>query len=179
MKAARTAIRARLRSAIPDIGHIDRYNGQYLDATYRQESGIDYDAGAIFIETSTPQWETLGDGLTQEGDSTIRVHVCRSFLGDTFDDAEEQVGHAVPDLVNAVHRALQAWAASDGQNRTIATALMRTGSTEDNDHDGLEVDVLEYSTRLTDYLPSDTDASSRQLVERGLTVTNDQSLNED
>jgi hypothetical protein len=179
MKAARTALRTLLRTAIPDLGHMDRFNNQYSDTYLREEDAIDYDRGAIFIEVQTPTWETLGDGRTQEGDSTVRIHVCRTFLGDTHDDAEELAHHSRPDLVELVHRALQGRSLTDGQGRTIATALMRTGSDEDNEHGGLEVDVLSYSTRFTDYLPSDHDALSLTTTEAELEVTNAQTLNED
>lgn len=148
MKAVRLKLRDKLRTALPNLARIDRFNNQYnrLD----EEDPIDWEKGAVFIEIDKEGWEQLGAQQIQETDALIRVHVCRMFLGDTFDDSNSDL--AILDLPGAVYLALQGKVLVDDQGRTIANALVRTDDQEDNDHDGLEIDIITFRTRITDYL---------------------------
>ena len=64
---------------------------------------------------------------------------------------------------------------SDDTDREIANALVRTNQQEDNDHDGLEIDVITFRCRFTDY-SADTSVDWDE-VQAELSVTNDQTLN--
>lgn len=170
MKAARLALRTALRTAIPTLARIDRYNHQYDNL--KEEDPIDWSKGAVFIEMNVADWEQMAAQQIQEGDATITLHVCRLFLGDTFEDSNSDL--AVLDLPNQVFRALQGKTLSDGTGREIANALVRIGQMEDNDHDGLEIDLITFRTRFTDY-SADTSVNWDE-VQAGLDVVNDQSL---
>lgn len=82
MKALRTALQTALRTAMPGLSRIDRYNGQYLNI--EREQPIDYTLGAVFIELNFSEWEQLGAQNIQEADCDIVLHVVRQYLGDSY-----------------------------------------------------------------------------------------------
>lgn len=172
MKAAHLLLRTALRTALTNLSRIDRFNHQYenLDT----EDPVDWNAGAIYIEFSNTQWETEGDGITQQGDTEIRLHVCRSFFGDTHEENNSAL--AVMDLPIEVFKTLQGKALKDNQSRDVIANIMRVNSAEDNDHDGLEVDVVTFRARLYDYSASDAKAATRTNVQAAPVVENDQTL---
>jgi len=148
MKIVRQLLRKRILKKIPVISKIDRYNRQYENL--EEEEAADYESGVIFIEILPTTWEHLA-GNIQEADATIRLHVCRTFYGDSssIEDVTEPLD--ILDLPVEVYRKLNKFTMVDSEGRTIARSLVRTGSTEDNNHQGLEVDIIDFSTRLTDY----------------------------
>ncbi len=168
MKALRTAIQTKLRTALPTLSRIDRFNNQYRKM--EDEQAVDYALGAVYVELNIGAWEQLAAQQIQEADCDIVLHVVRQYLGDTF----EHTPLTVLDLPGSVYVALQGKTLSDGTGRDIANALVRTNSQEDNDHDGLEVDVITFRTRITDYL-ADTSVNWTTTAAT-LDVANDQNL---
>lgn len=149
MKIVRQLLRKELLKKIPTLAKIDRFNRQYDNLA--EEEAADYESGCIFIEVLPSRWESLGKNKIQEADAVIRLHVCRTFYGDSSSNEDIQEPLSVLDLPNDVFQALQNFTMIDSEGRTIARTLTRTASTEDNDHRGLEIDLVEFSTRLTDY----------------------------
>ncbi|MGE0636004.1 MAG: hypothetical protein AB7G44_03445 [Bacteroidia bacterium] len=174
MKAAHLLLRTALRTALPAIARIDRFNHQYENLN--EEDPVDWNAGAIYIEFSNTIWETEGDGISQQGDTEIRLHICRSFFGDTHEENNSPALGGVMDLPIEVFKTLQGKALQDANSRDVIANIMRISSQEDNDHDGLEIDVVSFRARLYDYSLSDVRAAARTNVQAEPVVENDQGL---
>lgn len=149
MKIVRQLLRDRLLEKIPTIAKIDRYNRQYENL--EDNEAADYDSGVVYIEVIPSRWETMGGGKLQEADAVLRLHVCRTFFGDSSSGEDVADPFESFTFPAQVFQALQSFTLIDEDGRTIARTLTRTASTEDNDHNGLEIDLIEFSTRLTDY----------------------------
>lgn len=172
MKAAHLLLRTSLRNGIPTIARIDRFNNQYNNIN--EEDPVDWNAGAIYIEFSNTEWETEGDGVAQQGDTEMRLHVCRSFFNDTHEENSSAL--TVMNLPIEVFKLLQGKDLRDTAGRTVIGAIMRTNSAEDNDHDGLEIDIVSFKARLYDYSLSDAKAAARENVTATPVVVNDPNL---
>lgn len=149
MRLIRQLIRDRLTAFIPTLARVDRFNHQYEKMD--EEDPVDWSAGAVYIELIPGTWETLGGGLIQETEATVRLHICREFYGSSASDEDITDPWESLSLPEQVFVALQGAHLTDADGRTVATTLTRTSSTEDNDHDALEVDIMEFTTRITDY----------------------------
>jgi hypothetical protein len=170
MKVVRQLLRARLLDKIPTLARVDRFNQQYNNLD--QDDQPDYESGVVYIEVLPVQWEQLGSDKIQEADATIRLHVCRTFYGSSASDEETVEPLDILDLPVEVFKALQGVHLIDGEGRTVARTFTRTGSQEDNDHDGLEVDIIDFTTRLTDYsaLPKKKKAIADPTIENDQTL---------
>lgn len=131
------------------IKHIDRYNAQ----PDFMEGNIAFHLPAVFIEFPQIRWETLS-GNVQRGQAIIRLHLVQYTLGDSSTNAygeelnEKTDALRIWDTLDELHKAVQGF--GGGDNNFCWAELQRTGTFSDIKHNILSVDVIEYSTVLTD-----------------------------
>ena len=131
--------------------HVDRYNAQ----PEFTEGVIPFHLPAIFVEFADIPWEDLTGGV-QRGKALLRFHVLQYSLGDSSADVFGQEGEEKTealrlfDTLEALHGALQGLAGQSEDELFSWTGLRRVRTRSDTRHNILSLDILEYTTTLTD-----------------------------
>lgn len=139
------ALQDKIKQALSTARMVDLWNDE-IDM-YREELPILFPA--IFIEFLPVEWQTIGTGKTQHGNGTIKIHIAQNIIS----DSGAIDGNDLPavqdalirfDLIQDVHDILQ------GFKVAYFAPLERIGTTIDHNHDGIILDVIEYSTIFFD-----------------------------
>jgi len=133
------------------LGHVDLYNDQFSNEEI--EKAFKYPA--VLIQFSDIIWSTQSQGI-QTGEALIRFHVGQKIIADTKAGAKFQAkGLTRLRYLEEVHKVLQNFTGE------CFSKLDRVSSIPDTAHTNKIVDIMEYSTIITD-ASADT---KRNLVE--------------
>ena len=139
-KALYTEIRDRLRSELPAIGTLTRFNNQFEQM---EESQV-LELPAVLIEIAETSWANTSK-FQQSGTAIVRIHIGQELYGDFTDGSEfESKALSTFDLPQSIYLALQGFSGS------CFSSMTRINSFIDSSYDHLTVDQIEFTTSISD-----------------------------
>ena len=124
---------------VDGVKWVDFYNHQL-----RKQSKNELVTPAILIDFGTINWETLPRGL-QEGEAEITFWVITQVFARSYRASSNRDKALEPfQLLEAIHHKLQ------GFSGDLFSALDRSETQTDNDHDQFLVMAMSYETKITD-----------------------------